>query len=93
MIEEIIDQMQNQQLVKQPSVFACAVEEPPILIEDEMQVDSQKNNEGSSSSYTFGGEQYPGMIASNHQKKNIFFDEQKHHFANCPSYLGISNNS
>jgi hypothetical protein len=49
--------MHNQQLVKQASVFGCAIEEPPILIEDEMQIDSKNNNEGSSSSYTFGGDQ------------------------------------
>jgi hypothetical protein len=87
--------MHNQQLVKQASVFGCAIEEPPILIEDEMQIDSKNNNEGSSSSYTFGGDQYPGGPAAlvNNEcetKKNLFFHDDEHHFGNCPSYLGLN---
>ena len=94
MIEEMIDQMHNQQLVKQASVFGCAIEEPPILIEDEMQIDSKNNNEGSSSSYTFGGDQYPVPVAlANNEcetKKNLYFHDDEHHFGNCPSYLGLN---
>lgn len=76
-------------------MFGCPVEEPPILIEDEMQIDSQNNNEGSSSSYTFGGDQYPVpnvIMGASIVKKNLFFhqDEEHHHFANCPSYLGLN---
>jgi hypothetical protein len=65
MIEELIDQIHNNQLMKKPSlVYALADnhEEHHILLEDEIEVDS-KNIEGgaemSSSSYTFG-DQAPG---------------------------------
>ena len=94
MIEEIIYQMHNQQLFNKASLFGCAIEEPPILIEDEMQIDSKNNNEGSSSSYTFGGDQYPVLVPlPNNEpetKKNLFFHNVEHHFGNCPSYLGLN---
>lgn len=53
MIEEMIDQMHNQQLVKQASVYGVVGPEqalPAILIDEEMQNDSCH----SSPSYTFG---------------------------------------
>jgi len=44
-----------------------------------MQIDSKNNNEGSSSSYTFGGDQYPvpAALANNESeiKKNLFFHD------------------
>lgn len=60
MIEELINQLHNNQLMKQSSVFALAPDNHGhILLEDEIIVDLQINDGGemSSTSYTFGEHQ------------------------------------
>jgi hypothetical protein len=59
-----------------------------------MQIDSNNKNEGSSSSYTFGGDQYlvPVALPKNEPeaKKNLFFNNFEHHFGCCPSLIGLN---